>query len=304
MKVVKLFQLRYLALTYDGYLPPCISKLLNLQHLIVDRYCIVNYIGNVSYLPIEIWNMKELKYLMSVGRNLPHPPCEGSLLPNLLKLIGVGPQSCTKYVVEKIPNMKTLVIDIELAPDATEPLICFDHISHLHKLEVLECHIVNPIFKTTNIVAPFAPLSDFPSSLTKLLLKGLGYPWEEMSKISSLPNLKYLTLSLYAFRGPKWEVRENEFQKLEDLRIEDTDLEHWKFVASKNSCLPAIKVLCISDCYKLKEIPRTFGTSFAFIRVLDCNPKAVNCAETLKKEWDEKYGDGKRSLLLDVRSSL
>ncbi|XP_012829204.1 PREDICTED: putative disease resistance protein At1g59780 [Erythranthe guttata] len=304
MEVMKLVQLRYLALVYNGNLPPSISKLLNLQCLIVDRHLsIVKSCGNL--LPIEIWNMKELKYLQTTGRDLPHPCDEGSVLPNLLELTRATHQSCNKDVLERIPNLEILDIQIELALDAFEPLSCFDHISCLRRLTLLKCVVVNPIFKAEVVIAPFVPLSDFPSSLTKLILKGLGYPWEELRKISSLPNLVFLLLECYAFRGPKWEVRDNEFQKLSHLHIEDTDLEQWKFVASENSCLPMIYSIKILHCYKLKEIPLTFGRFLEKIDLVDCNPMAEKCANTLKKKWDDKYGvHGRRPLLLDVRSSL
>ncbi|EYU17706.1 hypothetical protein ABFS82_04G172500 [Erythranthe guttata] len=302
MEVLKLVQLRYLALLYNGNLPSSISKLWNLQNLIVVRHLrIVKSVGNLLYLPIEIWNMNELKYLYTCGRDLPHPCCEGSLLPNLLKLSGVGPQSCAKSVLEKIPKLKALSIDIELAPDATEPLTCFDHISHLHQLQELGCYIMNPTLKT-EVVTPLAPLSDFPSSLTKLTLNGLGYQWEEMRKISSLPNLTRLYLECYAFRGPKWEVRDNEFQSLLHLEFEDIDLEQWTF--ENCLCLPVIESLRIAHCYKLKEIPLTFGKSLVRIQVVECNPMAVKCAIKLKEEWDDKYANRERLLQLDVRSSL
>ncbi|EYU17730.1 hypothetical protein MIMGU_mgv1a001240mg [Erythranthe guttata] len=259
MEVVKLVQLRCLALVYDRNLPPSIFKLLNLQHLIIHRHLrIIQSVGNLSYLPVEIWNMKELKDLQIKGRDLPHPCRDGSLLPNLLKLGGVGPQ------------------------------------------KVLECDVVNPILNT-EVVTPIAPLSNFPSSLTMLGLTGLGYPWEEMRKISSLPNLRHLVLKCYAFRGPKWEVRDNEFPKLLNLQIEDTDLEQWTF--QNDECIPAIKLLRIVHCYKLKEIPLTFGTSLQIINVVDCSPMAVNCANKLKHDRDDKYVEDKHSLDLFVRSS-
>ncbi|XP_012829209.1 PREDICTED: putative late blight resistance protein homolog R1A-10 [Erythranthe guttata] len=302
MEVLKLVQLRYFALVYDGNLPPSISKLLNLEYLIVERHLrIIPFVGNVSRLPIEIWNMKRLKYLHTGGRDLPHPSHEESLLPNLLQLLCVPPQSCSKHLLAKVPNLEVLVIQIDLPPYASEPLSCFDHISHLHQLQELECYITNSTLKA-EVVAPLAPLSDFPSSLTKLTLSGsFGYPWEEMNKISLLPNLNSLTLQFYAFRGPEWEVRDNEFQSLIHLQIEDTDLEQLTF--ENCCCLPAIEVFYVADCYKLKEIPLTFGTSLQEILVLDCNPMAVSCGIKLQKEWYDKYGDGKRSLVLRPLSS-
>ncbi|KAL7153201.1 hypothetical protein ABFS83_04G150300 [Erythranthe nasuta] len=301
MEVVKLVQLIYFAFVYDGNIHPSISKLLNLEYLIVDRnHSIVTSTGNSSYLPTEIWNMKELKSVRTLGRALPHP-CEGSLLPNLLQLIGVSPHSCTEDVLEKIPSLEVLVIQIELAPDATELLSVFNHIFHLNKLKVLQCGIVNPLLKN-EVVASLAPVSDLPSSLTTLTFSGLGFPWEEMSKISSFPNLKYLTLQCYAFRGPVWQVCDNEFRKLSSIYIEDTDLVHWKF-ATIDSCLPAIMSIDILHFYKLKEIPLTFGKSLEEIQVVDCNPMVVDCAKKLKRDWDDKYGDREFSLVLNVRSS-
>ncbi|KAL7153489.1 hypothetical protein ABFS83_04G172300 [Erythranthe nasuta] len=300
MEVVKLVQLRYLSLLYDGDIPPSISKLWNLEYLIFGRHLsIIKSVANLSYLPVEIWTMKELKHINVMGRDLPHPG-EGSLLPNLVELIGVGPQSCTKDVLEKILNVMILGIHINLAHDASEQLSCFDHISHLRQLKALTCDIANPIFKT-GVVTPLVPLSDFPSSLIRLELSGLGYPWEEMRKISALPNLQFLKLECYAFRGPKWEVRDNEFQSLSVLHIEDTDLEQWTF--RNFLCPPEIMFFCFEHCYKLKEIPLTFGKSLRTVEVLDCNPLAVNCANKLKEEWDDKYSNLDFSLCLNVRSS-
>ncbi|XP_012851370.1 PREDICTED: uncharacterized protein LOC105971068 [Erythranthe guttata] len=251
MEVLKLLQLRYLALTYDGNLPTFISKLFNLQYLIVHhQYRIVKSVGNPYYLPIEIWNMKELKSLEIRGRDLPHP-CEGSLLSNLTTLTGVGPQSCTKDVLEKIPNLKELTIQIELVPVASKPFSCFDHIYNLHQLQELECEITNPIFKAQTWYCN-------------------AMPFEARSG-------RFMTTNSKSFQ------------------IEDTDLVHWKFVTT-NFCFPAIKVLGIEHCYKLKEISLTFGTSLENIYLVDCNPMVVNWANSLKEEWDDKYGDHGRRL--------
>ncbi|KAL7153215.1 hypothetical protein ABFS83_04G151400 [Erythranthe nasuta] len=298
IEVLKLVQLRYLSLCFSGNIPSSISKLWNLQWLMVRRELMVE--NNSSYIPMEIWDMKELMKLDIMGRNISDPR-EGSLLPNLLGLDGLHHQSCTKDIFERIPNLTDLSIAISLSHDnADQRLSCFDHVSRLHKLESLGCLVVNPSFKD-EVVVPLAPLSDFPSSLVKLTLSGLGYPWEKMAKISLLPNLTHLTLKCYAFRGPKWEVHENEFQRLICLDIEDIDLEQWTF--QSDQCIPAIKVLRIAYCYKLKELPMTFGAFLLSISVIDCNPTAVNCATKLQQEWDNKYSEDEGLLDLHVHSS-
>ncbi|EYU38162.1 hypothetical protein MIMGU_mgv1a025990mg [Erythranthe guttata] len=210
IQVLKLVQLRYLALW-------------NLEYLIAHRkLSIVKSYGNSSNLPMEIWDMKELKHLQVMGSNLPNP-CEGSFLPNLLTLLDVCHQTCTLNVLEKIPYLRKLGIRIELSPDNShQPLSCFDHISHLHELKSLKCVVVNPILMKTEVVAP---LSIYSTSLEKLTLNGFGHPWEDINKVSLLSNLQVLKLRCYAFRGPKWKVRWKDFRRLKHLLIEDSDLE-------------------------------------------------------------------------------
>lgn len=74
IEVVKLIHLRYLALTCNANLPPSISKLFNLRWLIFRQYLSIKCVGAESYVPVEIWEMQELKYLQIMGRNLPDPP--------------------------------------------------------------------------------------------------------------------------------------------------------------------------------------------------------------------------------------
>ncbi|KAL9170541.1 hypothetical protein ABFS82_04G151400 [Erythranthe guttata] len=299
MEVLKLVQLRYLSLTFNGNIPSSISKLWNLQWLIIGQKLIVENKSSCN-MPMEIWDMKELKKLDVGGKKLSDPR-EGSFLPNLLGLHGLHHQSCTKDVFGKIPNLMELSIVISSSHDnGDQPLSCFDHVSHLHKLQSLACIIQNPTFEA-EVVAPLAPLSYLPSSLTKLYLSGLGYPWEEMSKISSLPNLTHLYLKFYAFRGRKWEVRDDEFQRLVYLEIEDSDLVQWTF--QNDRCIPNIRVLRILHCYKLKEMPLMFGASLIAVSVVDCSPMAVNCANKLQQDWDDKYEKDKGSVEFYVHSS-
>ncbi|KAK4402432.1 putative late blight resistance proteinR1C-3 [Sesamum angolense] len=63
-EVIKLVKLRYIAFTYNGELPASISKLQNLQYLIVHQYLsIISSGAHRWYLPMEIWNMEELRHL-------------------------------------------------------------------------------------------------------------------------------------------------------------------------------------------------------------------------------------------------
>ncbi|KAI3464106.1 hypothetical protein Pfo_020769 [Paulownia fortunei] len=269
IQVLKLVRLRYLSLTCNGKLPPSISKLRNLHFLIVCRHLSIKYsgAGAQSYLPVEIWCMQELKHLQIMGSELPDP-C-GAVLPNLQTLLDVSAHSCTKGVLERIPDLKKLGIQIELAPDAAEPLSCFDHICHLHGLESLKCVIVNPELRS-EIVAPHVPLSIFPLGLKKLSLSGFRYPWEDLRVIASLPNLQ-------AQSGKHM----TGFLQLKFLLLEDTDLVQWR---AGYGCFPLLQRLIIRHCYKLKGIPMQIGReTLKIIELVDVNPSAVASAKHLQE---------------------
>ncbi|KAL8490276.1 hypothetical protein ACS0TY_025982 [Phlomoides rotata] len=192
------FPLKYLALTCNGNLHSSISDLRKLQYLIVHFHLSIKPFGALFHLPMEIWDMKRLKHLQVKGYDLPN--VGDTFLQELITLSDVTTRSC--MVLNRVPNLKKLGIKIELAPNATDPLSCFDHISHLTKLKSLRCVIVNPFFKI-GAVSPILSFTCFSFSLKKLSLSGMGYPWEEMSKIASLPKLKMLKLRNNAFRGPE-----------------------------------------------------------------------------------------------------
>lgn len=190
IEILKLVQLQYLALSYNGQLPSSICKLFNLQFLIIHPHMSIKSCGNQSYIPIQIWDMQELKHIEILGSNLPNPHCAPSSLKRLSTLLGVSAHSCTRAILSKLPNIRKLGIQIELAPcdDDSKPLSCFDHIPELKNLETLKSEVKD------EFVTPLKPLPMFPSRLRKLHLSGFGYPWKHMDVIGSLPDLEVLKL--------------------------------------------------------------------------------------------------------------
>ncbi|KAL7153187.1 hypothetical protein ABFS83_04G149400 [Erythranthe nasuta] len=296
MEVVKLVQLRYLALTYDGNLPPSISKLRNLQVLIILRHLsIINSCEDLSYLPIEIWEMQELNHLQITGSNLPDP-C-GAILPKLASLLDVSPRCCTKDLLERIPRLGMLRVQFDYARDVAESSKWFDLMLNLHGS--LDCVISNHISMSETMVPPSLPDSLYTHGIRSLSLSGFGYPWEYTRLIATLPCLIVLELRCYAFRGAKWETQEKAFRSLKVLVIEDSDLVQWTVGIKAFRCL---EHLTMKRCHKLEEIPRRyFGASIRLkIEMVDCNPLGVACAKEME-QWDKDRGSDFRSV--SVRSS-
>ncbi|GFQ02790.1 putative late blight resistance protein homolog r1a-6 [Phtheirospermum japonicum] len=286
IQVLKLTRLKYLALTCNENVPTSISQLWNLQCLIVNKHTSIKSSENPSNLPIDIWDIKELKHLHVMGSDLLDP--RGALLPNLLTLVNVGTNSCTKSVLRGTPNLKKLGVRIELGLDDVTPLSFFYHISRLHELESLKCVVVNPKFKPEVVSAPpRLPISS--SSLKKLTLSGFGYPWECIKEIEALPVLQVLKLKNYAFRGPKWETRDDGFPSLKVLLIEDSDLVQWTAGCWSFS---NVEFLTLKNCYKLQEMPREFGDLITTIRVVDCSPFTEKGAKHIRyDQLSKEIGD-------------
>ncbi|KAH6772019.1 hypothetical protein C2S51_010423 [Perilla frutescens var. frutescens] len=283
VEVTELIHLTYLGLTCNGKLPTSISKLWKLQFLIVSPHINTRSSENSLLLPVEIWDMKELKHLQIMGGQLPNPKRGNVGLPKLSTLLDVSARSCAKKVLKRVPNLKKLGIRIELAPDdgGRHPFRCLNRISRLRRLESLKCVVVNPD-TGVEAVAPPAPVSMFPSSLKKLSLSGFGYPWKYMIIIGKLQNLEVLKLKCYAFRGSKWENLDytTTFSKLKFLLVEDTDLVHWEV----KSCISMqLERLSIKHCYELEELPTYLPSRLEKIEVVDCNPLTVNWAEKMKE---------------------
>ncbi|KAL8543146.1 hypothetical protein ACS0TY_003877 [Phlomoides rotata] len=268
--IFKLILLRYLALTYNSHLPAEIFHLWCLEFLIIHQHMSIKFPGDLSFLPKEIWNMRNLKHLEIMGSNLPHPPDSNAHLRKLETLLDVRAESCTKSILKEIPSLRKLGIRIELAPDhASEPSFSFDPISCLKRIKSLKCVIVNPELKSEVVVAPPASLSMLPSTLKELTLSGFGYDWEHIRPIAMLPNLEELELQCYAFRGAAWVMHEGDFKRLCYLLLEDTDLVEW--TADEDCHLLSLANLTIRQGFKLKEIPWQSLPRSCETELVDCN---------------------------------
>ncbi|KAG8388622.1 hypothetical protein BUALT_Bualt02G0144600 [Buddleja alternifolia] len=296
-EVAELVHLRYVG----GKLPSSISKLWNLQYLIVRRYQIIKSSGSLSYLPREIWNMQELRHLQVMGSILPDP--RGAVLPNLVKILDVSAHSCTKEVFEAVLNLEKLGIQMEYALDGDHKFCCFDHLSHLRALKSLKCVAMVIRNLKSRVVAPPASTKNFPLGLEKLTLSGLGYSWQHMSKIAASPNLKVLKLRNYAFRGSEWTTDQGDFRQVKILVLEDTDLRHWR---AKLRPFKALEHLIVRHCYKLEKIPSEIGDKLRGLKMMelvDVKPSLVASAKKMQHRQTLVMASANECFQLRTRSS-
>ncbi|XP_047938673.1 uncharacterized protein LOC125186365 [Salvia hispanica] len=296
IEAVELIHLRYLTLTCDGRIPAAISQLRNLEKLLVTRHLSTKSLEDSSILPMEIWGMKELRYLRVEGCNLPNPSSD-EVLANLSTLLDVNINSCTKEVLRGVPNIKRLGVRIQLElGDDGKSFHHLNNISSLGKLESFTCVVVNPDLSQDTITPP-APHSMFPVSLKKLSLSGLGYPWSYMGIIGRLPNLEVLKLRCYAFQGPLWETDYASFNELKLLSLEDTDLV---LLRTRNASFVSLKYLRIKHCYNIEELPPYLPYGLRMLQVADCSLSVVAWAEKMKENDRENRIE---KLTIDVHSS-
>ncbi|KAL8544397.1 hypothetical protein ACS0TY_004803 [Phlomoides rotata] len=282
-QVFELFHLRYLALALTNELPAAISKLVNLQTLIVSR----EQIPLSSDLPQEIWRLPHLRHLVFIRfySRLPYP-ADGSALPleNLQTLSGIENFVCSERIPKMIPNLKKLGI----LYNVTEQNHGLRHnLSRLHQLEKLKI--------TFEFCYPFREqYLAFPKTLKELSLVGVRLPWKDMSIFGSLPNLQVLKLKKYFCQGTRiWETRDGEFPQLKFLRIEYSNLQHW---ITESGHFPRLKRLVLKHCNELTEIPNGIGEIPTLEMIEVDNAVNASLVNSIKQMHEDQMSYGNDAL--------
>ncbi|KAL2229736.1 UNVERIFIED_CONTAM: putative late blight resistance protein R1B-16 [Sesamum indicum] len=287
-ELLGLVNLHYLAFSCNSDFPSAISRLWNLQTLIVQSSLFY------MYLPSEIWEMPELRHIKfkktriciddayrkkNVQRKLQTISC--TTLDQLIDCNLLG----------NIPNIKNLGIH-SASPFHVD-------LSHLHRLEILKCSARK--WSRTSISK-----LDFPPSIRKLTLSKLTIHWGFMTTIGLLPNLEVLKIRKCTFKGQEmqprddeeWVLTEGEFCSLQFLLLEKLkNLVHWQ---ADETHLPRLRHLLIRGCSALEEIPSGIGEipTLEIIELDECSPSVVASAKQIQEDQREYGNDG-----LEVRIS-
>ncbi|KAL3833937.1 hypothetical protein ACJIZ3_008673 [Penstemon smallii] len=284
-EVIRLFHLRYLAFSYKSIssfpISKSISKVHNLQTLMVhsDKRSMIQPYR--VHLPAEIWNMPNLRHLVSfVFGPLPNPPDVTSPLVNLQTLSVVTNLKCTEEILKMIPNLKKLGIFYD-GERKNWPEYQLNNLFSLSQLEKLSITVKN---RGDSLLEDLI----FPTSLRKLTLRGCIISWENFGKVS-WPNLQVLKLRSHACEGDIWETNEENFPELKVLLIETTNLQIWE---TESSHFPVLETLLLYGCEKLREIPDVIGEidTLQLIEVDGTNKSLLESANRIREE-QESYGN-------------
>ncbi|XP_011072138.1 putative late blight resistance protein homolog R1A-3 [Sesamum indicum] len=242
---------------------PTISLLWNLQTLILSFPIGAN-------LPSEIWDMPQLRHLISDGHfDLPHPVVteNSMIMENLHTLANFQNFRCTIDFLDRVPNLKKLgIIRYEKSSSGLENLARLQKLESLYLFE-----------KNVSLLANIT----FPTSLKKLSLSNCCIPWEEMTVFGSvLPNLEKLTLYRNAFKGAEWSPVEGQFPRLKVLIIVCNDLVRWR---AESIHFPNLERLHLESMECLEEIPSGIGDipTLLSIHLWKCSDSSVNSAKQI-----------------------
>ncbi|XP_047978960.1 putative late blight resistance protein homolog R1B-16 [Salvia hispanica] len=165
-QVFELTDLTYLASNIpDSIVPPAISKLQNLETLIIYR--------SEVHLPVEIWSLRQLRHLIAFSFcPLPLPEGVTLLLENLETFSKAANYVCSERMVKVIPNIKKL--GICYSRDEFGSVYHLDNLIHLLQLEKLKLEVHSSfVLNLDNHV--------FPLSLKKLELNVEWISWKDMT---------------------------------------------------------------------------------------------------------------------------
>ncbi|XP_073124706.1 putative late blight resistance protein homolog R1A-10 [Henckelia pumila] len=326
-QICKLVNLKYLAFTYNKsdkcVISRSISKLQNLETLIIERGGLpADYMCEVI-LPLEIWKMPRLRHLVLMrNTSLSFPYRDGlggtySALENLQTLSNVMNFKFTKETVKGFPNLKKLRIQYHSIEPKNWAKFGLDNLVYLQELEELNFRIHagparvggNPL--STNLaylqeleelnfrfLAGYARVDGnlwstnlaFPRRLRKLTLRRSAIQWEKMWMVGSLPNLEVLKLMKDSFVGKEWEPTEGEFLVLKYLEMESINLRDWKV---ESHYFPCLETLVIRWCYALKEVPSSVGDIPTLGRITfhSCNIEAEHSVRLIEAEQQSLGND-------------
>ncbi|XP_057771560.1 putative late blight resistance protein homolog R1A-10 [Salvia miltiorrhiza] len=299
-EILQLVNLRYLSINCKSLPRSGISRLCNLQTLIVEyQDCVSNKIWEIfifpmsySYFPAELWEMSELRHLIILNTYLEmeYDYMKKIVLEKLQMIRGVklSPSMIRSGFLEIIPNIKSLEIRYE--DDGSSGMSEVVDLSHLHKLQTLTW---------ISSRDQYLHVLKFPSTLRELYLEDCVITPAATTALCALPNLEVLKMTHCTFKSSEteeeeaneeWEIAEgDEFSSLQFLQLHKCySLVRWR---ADETNFPRLRHLFIQWCPYLEEIPAGIGEipTLQSIHVEWCSDSAEASAKQIQEEQQSEY---------------
>ncbi|KAL2241904.1 putative late blight resistance protein homolog R1C-3 [Sesamum indicum] len=281
-EVLQLINLRYLALTIGRCLPSSISRLRNLQTILVVRGGSLRIVGAIMVMP-GILDMSQLRHIRLKGQRtyIKYHGEDRNLFVVLDKLQTLSPIAVSDFTdrhIETLPHLEKLGIFWDEEVDHVRD------VSHLHKLHTLKCR--SSKYNRYNILSNII----LPPSIKKLTLKGCRIRDHELNEIGKLPNLEILKLQYCYFESGNWEGEDGEFCRLQFLLMKGLKLVNW---TADDTHFPRLEELVIQYCFELKEIPLAIGDipTLKVMEVLRCGDSAKASAREIMEAQVDNGND-------------
>ncbi|KAL8458537.1 hypothetical protein ACS0TY_036165 [Phlomoides rotata] len=280
--VLKLVNSRYIVLNLHRN-----AKFLSSICLLWNLHTIIIETGGKVTAPVEIWDMPQLRHLMSrIGIYLP-PPRGGNtsrrgdvVLMNLEILGRVINFKCCDDAVRRIPNVKKLKILFDGEVDGN----CLAKLGELQKLESFRCYSLLG-------VGDILHNHTFPRSLRRLTLSLRAARSEDvLGIVGALPLLEKLVF-IGTFEGRVWETVEGQFRSLKFLKLEDCPgLDIW---TTESSHFPRLEHLVLVLLEELQVIPPEIGeiTTLKSLKLVECRNSAVESAKRIQEDQEDNFGE-------------
>ncbi|KAG8366586.1 hypothetical protein BUALT_Bualt17G0095300 [Buddleja alternifolia] len=284
--LIRLIHLRYIVLSIDIDIPKAISKLQNIQTLIVETS------NRTLDIKANIWKMYQLRHiktntsttLLGPGGSNTTERRNSSVAVrsgNLQTLSTVSPESCTGNLFSRARNLKKLGIRgrvAKLLENQGGPLFS-DNLMKLGNLEHLK--LINDVSSDTPLLNRLPLGVAFPPKLKKITLSGTLLDWVQLSELEMLETLEVLKLKADAFKGEKWNINRTGFPALRVLYIDTTDLISWN---ASSDHFPNLMCLYLRYCTELVAVPSSLASVPSFQKMdLYCTTKAESSARQIQR---------------------
>ncbi|XP_031103709.1 putative late blight resistance protein homolog R1B-17 [Ipomoea triloba] len=251
-EVYRLYLLKYIAISGNlNLLPKSFKNLVELETLVIKTTArTLQIVGG-------IWNMEKLRHVCTnTSAQLPFPPKTSKANSggkNILTLSTISPESCTKEIFRRTPNLQKLGVRGNLSQllEGKQETCLFNNLQLLKRLLNLK------LYGQHNEGLTVPMLDKFACRLKKLSFSGTRFEWKDMRVLGLLEELEVLKLDDYAFKGENWELSNDVvFKRLQYLRIGKTNLKTW--MVTENS-FPTLRSLNLQNCSSLLKIPQAFA---------------------------------------------